>query len=213
MAFGLGGILGDITGGIGDVLGGLGTRQAGTTTTTSTNVQDLPDWIKPYVTNNLNRAQDVRNGLDVSPIGDAGTAELMKTINGGYLTSNPYLDQIYDHASKLIGAGVDSRFESSGRYGSNSHAEALAEPLAGLAGNLYGGNYSAERGRQAAAAMGAPSFGMGLEQSALYPYTAFSGLIPNLRTGTGTETSPYFDNPLGTLAGLGAAAYGISRRG
>lgn len=206
MAFGLLDAVFPGLGGASGILGDLGAHPAGSTTSTTTSVQDLPDWLKPYVTQNLNAAQGVRDNMDTSSIGAAATPQLKKTINGDYLSSNPYLDQIYDHASKLIGASVDSRFEGSGRYGSNAHASSLAEPLAGLAGNLYGGDYAAERGRQTAATLAAPTFGAGLEQSAIYPYTSFGSLIPNLRTGAGTETSPYFTNPLGTIAGLGTAA-------
>lgn len=210
---GLGALIG---GGLGAV--GGGSRPAGSTTSTtagtSSSVQDLPDWLKPYVVGNLNAATGVRNGLDTSGIFSSATPELLKTINGGYLTpgSNPYLDQVYNHAAGLVGAGVDSRFEASGRYGSNAHAGSVAEALSGLAGNLYGGAYNAERGRQTTAELAAPTYGTGTESAALYPYLAYSGLIPNLRTATGSttgsETTPYFNNPMGNAAS-GALLGGI----
>lgn len=206
--------VGSLAGGVfGGLLGGLGggSKPAGSTTVTNTASQDIPDWLKPYVTGNLNSAQSVVKNLNPSALTNFATPEIASTINGDYLNSNPYLDQIYQHGAGLIGQNVDSRFESAGRYGSGSHASSLAEPLAGLYGNLYGNNYQQERNRQATTALNAPAFATGSVNAALAPYTGLSNLIPNLRNTSGTTTTPYFTNPFGQAAGgalLGSQLFG-----
>lgn len=196
----IGSAIGGLAGGI---LGGSsgGSRPAGSTTVVNSGTQDIPEWLKPYVTGNLNSAQSAVNGLNPSQILSNSTPQMNATINGAYLNSNPYLDQIYQHGANLIGQNVDSRFEAAGRYGSGSHASSLAEPLSGLYGSLYGNNYQQERGRQAAATMGAPAYASGAATAALSPYSAFANLIPGLRNSSGSTSTPYFTNPLGNIAG------------
>jgi len=95
-----------------------------------------------------------------SPLMAAGEAELAKTLGGGYLGANPYLQAAIDAASRgvtrnyrdAIAPGIDSAFSLAGRYGSGAHMAAhdaaeqnLAAQLGDLAGNLGYQGYAAER--------------------------------------------------------------------
>lgn len=195
--------------GAGALIGGLGggSKPAGTTTST----QDVPPWLMPYVTGNLNAATGARDSLIASP--DTTTAaipEYMKTIRGDYLNpaSNPYLDATYKHAAGLVGAGVDSKFEASGRYGSGAHQGVLQEGFDNLATSIYGGNYQAERARQVAAVTGAPAFDTGTATAAFAPYSQYASLFPGKSTST---TTPYFTNTAGGILGGALAGSQLMR--
>lgn len=208
-----GGGAGNGLGGIGALLGalagGLGANQkpAGTTTT----VQDIPDWLKPYVISNLSGGANAQASL-LQPNGvmDAATAQYLKTINGDYLdpATNPWLDKTYRHASDLVGAGVDSRFSSAGRYGSGAHQGVLQEGMNNLATNIFGGNYQAERGRQAAAIGGAPTFLTGRAGAAYAPYSGFADLFP---AGVRSTSTPYFSNTAGGILSGALAGSQLSK--
>lgn len=101
------------------------------------------------------------------PAYDTGTGELSKTASGYYLNSNPYLDKMYNSAAKGVtdyyqtatAPSTDSTAESSGRYGSgwlnNARSQNeldLGYSLDKLAADIYGKNYSTERGYQNTAA-------------------------------------------------------------
>lgn len=75
----------------GALLGSMGgQKQAGTTTT----VNDIPDWLKPYATNLLNKGQDTVTANSVNPSAFAGSDAAMQNIMGGGSiqapTFNPY---------------------------------------------------------------------------------------------------------------------------
>jgi len=73
--------------------------------------------------------------------------EYQKTISGGYLHANPYLDEIVNRSvGKAMNAPI-SGFASQGRFGSGAFANALADAGTATASRLYGQNYQAERDR------------------------------------------------------------------
>lgn len=74
---GVGGLLG--SGALG------GNKPAGTTTS----VQDIPEWQKPYVMQAMNSARGLLNTPTDNTMTDAASANLMSTVNGDYLNSNP----------------------------------------------------------------------------------------------------------------------------
>ena len=136
LALASGGILGGLASGIGgaatSILGGIsgnkalgaglgalagvlgGSKQAGTTTT----VEDLPEWAKPYAITGLSGMADAYNAAPgMSPITLAGGDYMQDVIGGKYLTNNPYLDAVYDKAAGKVGSGVNSLFSKAGRYG------------------------------------------------------------------------------------------------
>ena len=86
-----------------------------------------------------------------------------QTLGGGFLNSNPYLDDVFrdatrnvkDSFSESVMPAINATFGGAGRTGSGTHgltvgraAGDLGDALAGMGANLYGGNYQQERGRQ-----------------------------------------------------------------
>jgi hypothetical protein len=207
-AGGLGGmgLLGALLGG---AAGGMGANStpAGVTTT----VQDIPDWLKPYVMGNLAGGMGAQAGLQGQQ-GATPTAldQYLKTIRGDYLdpTTNPWLDKTYRHASDLVGAGVDSRFSAAGRYGSGAHQGVLQEGMNNLATNIFGQNYQAERGRQDTAIRGAPAFDAGRAGAAYAPYSGFADLFP---AGVRSTSQPYFSNTAGGILSGALAGSQLSK--
>ena len=192
---------------VGGIIGGTqaNSKPAGTTTVTT----DIPDWLKPYVTGNLDAAQAwmKANPQDNSLLSPA-TAQLKSTIAGDYLNSNPYIDATFAKARDAVGAGIDSRFTSAGRYGSGAHQGVLGTTFNNLATDIYGNNYANERKLQQQASTIAPAF---TQDAAAAPFSGFTN-FSNLTKGLGTQTtSPYFTNPAGgALSGV-LAGYGLTR--
>lgn len=104
---------------------------------------------------------------------DPSSQYLTPTASGEYLGANPYLDEMFERASGKVGEqfrdiampGIASRFALAGRSGSGAEQQAiegatgrLGETLSGMATDIYGRDYTQERGRQlqAAQALSAP---------------------------------------------------------
>lgn len=100
----------------------------------------------------------------------AGQQELESTIRGDRFGSNPYLDQAFNRAAtgvtrqfnRSVLPNLESRFAGAGRMDSGAYMGAMREAGRGLAGELsgmatdiYGRDYEAERGRQFGAIQGA----------------------------------------------------------
>ncbi len=86
--------------------------------------------------------------LSGNPAQHAANQEAFKTISGGYLGANPFLDDIYSRAANRVGSQVASAVAKAGRGGSGAHANLLGESLGNLATDIYGGNYAQERQNQ-----------------------------------------------------------------
>jgi hypothetical protein len=127
--------------------------------------------------------QDQLYGMDMarqqagyySPLWSQAQNQLSNTLGGQYMdpASNPYLQQTYDIAanrmadaySRGTGATTNAIFGKSGSFGGSAHQEvtegnnrAFGDSLGGLANQLFGGNYQAERARQLGAMQYAPQF-------------------------------------------------------
>ena len=115
-------------------------------------------------------------------IDPAAAAQLGQTAGGGFLGSNPYLDQLYETGAGRIQEqfeeqvlpGLAAQFGAAGRTGSGAQALAtgraagdVAGELAGLYGDIYAPAYEAERGRQIQAATGLGELGIGTGQLGL----------------------------------------------
>lgn len=153
------------------------------TTSQSTTV---PSWMVPYAQRYLQTAQDVASqpyqayaGQTVadlnpfqtqaynamanraaqgSPVMDAASAELQKTLGGGYLGQNPHLQGVIDSAGKDVlrsFAPVEAR---AGSYGNSGVQEAMARAMSETAGNLRYQDYGNERQRMFGALGYAPTF-------------------------------------------------------
>lgn len=66
-------------------------------------------------------------------------------LNGDFLNSNPYVDQMFNNASDSVMNRVNANFSSGGRSGSPAHMGTVTEELGDLATNIYGNNYAQER--------------------------------------------------------------------
>lgn len=191
----------------GGLLGAVGadSKPAGTTTT----VQDIPDWLKPYVTGNLDAAKAAMaaNPQDNSLLAPA-TAQMNSTIAGDYLNSNPYIDRTFQMAADPVVANIASQFSKAGRYGSGAHQGVLGTTLGNLATNIYGQNYANERAKQVTAAAGAPGF---TSDAGAAPFSAFGAYGNLLKQNVSSTTSPYFSNTTGGALSGALAGYGLSK--
>ncbi|HYF34378.1 MAG TPA: hypothetical protein VD994_03730 [Prosthecobacter sp.] len=142
------------------MLGG-GSKPAGTITT----VQDVPEWLKPYITENIDKARGTRDQLLMQNQGALDTSEnalsafargdslnanpalglLQGTASGSYLNSNPYLDAMYAKAARGVTdtylnttqPRTDAIFNGPGTMGGNTaYQQMVARNQYGLGENL-----------------------------------------------------------------------------
>jgi hypothetical protein len=84
-----------------------------------------------------------------SPVTQAGQDMLTQTLQGNFLNSNPYIDQMYQQAQSNARSPIDSQFSGGGRYGSAAgHQSVMQDKNNQLATNIYGQNYANERAHQ-----------------------------------------------------------------
>ena len=95
-------------------------------------------------------------GLYGSNVGNSASNLITDTMNGDYLNSNPYLDQMFDRAAGAVRNQTDAAFSRAGRFGSGAHQEILQEGMNDLATQIYGQNYQNERNAQQQALALAP---------------------------------------------------------
>lgn len=102
--------------------------------------------------------------LNGNPAVNAGQNQLISTIQGDYLNSNPYLDATFNKAARgvtenfnqIVNPGIDSQYALGGRLGQNAayattrnqSDNAAGRQLSDLATSIYGGNYAQERQNQ-----------------------------------------------------------------
>jgi hypothetical protein len=111
--------------------------------------------LNPYETQGYNA--QAQRALQGSPINQAAGSELTKTLSGGYLNSNPYMDSIVNKAAGDVNRNYDQVAARSGSFGNSGVEESRTRALADSAMTLRGQDYSAERGRQQNALGYAPS--------------------------------------------------------
>lgn len=166
-------------------MGGGSSQPANTTQTT-----DLPEWARPYAQDLLTRgsalsqqqipvytgqrsanlnpyqtqAMDMvqNRALNGSQEIGAGSRNLMATLNGDYLNSNPYLQGAIDTASRGLVRnyqaatnGTDATFARNNAFGGSAWNQAkandsynLAQGLGDVANNMAYSNYAGERANQ-----------------------------------------------------------------
>jgi len=90
----------------------------------------------------MGQIQGIANQSD---LGFNAAQEANNTLTGGYLNNNPYLDQMTDQVAGDIGSQVNSAFASGGRYGSNAHADTLANAVGDASAGMRYQNYGDER--------------------------------------------------------------------
>lgn len=137
--------------------------------------QNFPEWAVPYAQNFLGRSQQVadipykaysgqtvaqlnpyqtgaydamaQRAYQGSPVNSAASEELTKTLSGGYLNQNPYLDDLVNRASRDVVnnfQGVEAR---GGSFGNAGVTEAMARGLGDVSSQIRGADYANERNR------------------------------------------------------------------
>jgi hypothetical protein len=109
-------------------------------------------------------------------VGGAGNQQLAQTAGGGFLGSNPYLDQMFNTASSRAGEAfneqtmpaIAAQFGSAGRTGGGIHQQMagnaqrqFGRDLQGMASDIYAPAYESERDRMIQAAQGGSQAGLG----------------------------------------------------
>jgi hypothetical protein len=186
------GLLGAALGAGAGALGGA--KQSGTTTVTN------EPWAaqQPYLMAGFNNALGTLGAAYPSYTLGPAQAGLLSTINGDYLNANPYLDATFNKAADAITPRIEALFSKYGRSGgNNSSAASLGNTLSGLATDIYGQNYQAERARQNQGILAAPAFSQGMTGAQFAPVSAYMSAIGANR-GNSTS-SPYYTNPLGSI--------------
>lgn len=159
----------------------------GSDTTTQSN---FPEWAIPYAQSFLGRSQQVADtpyqaydgqrvaqqnpyqlgaynaiasrAANGSPVSSAANGEITKTLNGGYLNNNPYMQSMVDQSSQdvlrnynqAIKPATETAMVRSGSFGNSglqqlqgSQQGELQRNLGNISTTLRGNDYANERGR------------------------------------------------------------------
>jgi hypothetical protein len=137
--------------------------------------QNFPDWAVPYAQDFLGRSQQVadlpytpytgqtvaqmnpyqtgaydaiaQRAYQGSPVNDAAAGELTKTLSGGYLNSNPYLDATVNRAQGDVMRGFAPIEARSGSFGNSGLQESMGRALGDVSSQIRGQDYANERNR------------------------------------------------------------------
>jgi hypothetical protein len=145
------------------------------TNVTTTTASEPSEFVKPYVSEAFNQAQDLfqsnvpnyfpkQTYTDFAPETTAALKlaqtralnnpllassqnEINKILQGNYLspTTNPYSKALYDQIAGDVTSGVQSQFAKGGRLGSGANQEILARELGKVGTQVYGDQYNRER--------------------------------------------------------------------
>lgn len=165
-------------------MGGGGGSQTSETRT------DVPEWMRPYSIDILERAKELsttplgyypgetvagftpeqikaqeliaQRALAGSPLVRTAQGGIQETMEGKYLTpeSNPYLSAYVQRGFEETLPQMDTSAIQAGRYGSGAWGEMRGRAMADIASNIYGAAYEAERGRQMEAYRLAPELSL-----------------------------------------------------
>ncbi len=150
-----------------------------------TTVNSIPDWARPYVEGYMQNAQGVaarpyqayegnrvaqmnpyetagynaqaQRAMQGSPVNAAASDEITRTLQGGYLDSNPYLNAMIDRASGDVNRNYDQVAARSGSFGNAGVEQARLQALSQSANDIRYQNYAAERNRMQGALGMAPT--------------------------------------------------------
>lgn len=137
-----------------------------------TTTTEPPGYVMPYLNEAAQRAQGIfhqggpsvvnfspqtqtalnmteQRAMAGSPVSRAAQEYATRTLGGGFMGSNPWLDQTFNKAAGAVTNQVQSNFGLSGRNPRGIDAAGFAqEGYNDLAASIYGGDYQAERARQ-----------------------------------------------------------------
>lgn len=83
-----------------------------------------------------------------SPLNAGAQGLAQNTLDGQYLNSNPFMDNMYQQGADKITENVNAQFTSAGRTGSGAHVGRMTKELGDLYNNMYGSQYQQERQNQ-----------------------------------------------------------------
>jgi hypothetical protein len=92
-----------------------------------------------------------------SPVNAAASQQLIDTLSGKYLGSNPYLSSVIDQASGDVNRNYDAVAARSGSFGNSGVESARFKALADSANSIRYQDYGTERNRMQSAIGMAPS--------------------------------------------------------
>ena len=212
---------------------GLSTKKSKSTSQASSTATVAPsDAYKPNIdaaVSTFKPAYDAANANNANLLGrvngamDTSSAYFNDVLAGKYLDGNPHLQSVLDAANRDVTSGVNSNFESAGRYGSGYHADILARALSDNEEKLRYGDYATERGYQQAAGAALPAvtgslagLSSGLPTASAKDYSALLDLVRQYTTGTSNSTGSGTNTQSGAsladwiaaAASLGSAAMG-----
>jgi hypothetical protein len=148
------------------------------------------------------------------------TDQLQKVSSGAYVGSNPYLDSMYQAASRpvidqfntQVLPGITGQFAAGGRYGSGAQqfatsqaAEGLGRNLTDMSANLYGSAYESERSRQDAATQALTQARQNAAQSLTGIRNSAQQMLPTLGTA-GLRDAQLRASMYGTVADIDESA-------
>lgn len=147
--------------------------------------RNIPEWAVPYAQGFMSRAQQVADlpyqgydgqtvaqlnpyqqagydaiaarALQGSPVSDAAASEVTRTLQGGYLNANPYLDAMVDRTAADIRRSADVSEARSAGYGNTGRAEVTDRAVADASAAIRGQDYARERGYMQSALGMAPT--------------------------------------------------------
>ena len=149
-----------------------GSNPTNVTTTTSS---EPSDFVKPYVTEAFDQAQNLFQSSTPNfypnqtytnfapqteaalklaqtralnnPLLGSSQTEVNKILQGDYLdpSTNKYSQQLYNQIAGDVTSGVQSQFAKGGRLGSGANQEILARELGKVGTQVYGDQYNRER--------------------------------------------------------------------
>lgn len=171
--------------------GGLaGASGAGPQTTTTS--QSLPPELQQLLANLVPRVQQT------SPVLNAANQQALDTIQGKYLGSNPYLEDMVRQQQDQMQNRFGTTMMGSGAFGNANVAQQGFKAMNEAANNLRFQNYEQERQRQMQAASQAPNLN-------LAPFAPAFSLL-GLGGRNTTQTAPGLSTGAGLLGGaLGGA--------
>lgn len=140
----------------------------------TTTVQNFPDWAVPYAQDFLGRAGQVADlpyqpyegstvagfnpyqsggyqaiaarAVGGSPVADAASGEVQRSLSGGYLNSNPYLDTMVDRSAADIRRSSDAVAGRSAGYGNTGLEQITQRTIGDTSARIRGEDYARERG-------------------------------------------------------------------
>ena len=150
-------------------------------------------------------------GMSGSPVTQGANNLAGATLRGDYLNSNPFTEGAVKDAMGMARSQINSQFGGGSNFGSSAHQEWLGRGLMNAALPALNQNYENERGRQFAALSQAPALAgldyqdiNAVQQADFMPWNwlnQYTQNISGLPAGGGSQTTPYFTNPVNSALG------------